>query len=858
MPSTNETLLSASRTFVHGLNALVKSARLYGLYHVRFVAQFQETWKALRTGLESSGDSGLLIGASGNKLVLDNAVLESTAAENSLAQILANAGIASVRFTSEVSQGSLRDFVRAFAETTVNPSKLHSFLRDSFGDYSQSGIRINELRIGSPNAASDARVWQRDPRKFAELIGAEEDSRQVSRFRPFEFGEELMGTVHWEGREPADRLLAENEVRELVRFTVDTGFGGLETSTDAADWQNRFLALPANARSVLQEVFMDVNARLRPTKLDDAAWFRLTTDVAIRCAAERFEAGAIDAREVRPLIEDLAREIESTARTPGSRRGVPSGSLSDGLERQFWASVSADSKRSVLLSSQCHCVPAKNIQQHVKEQQRRGESAYAEQILVQYAHSVGHADHEARRRTANGLMQIADTYMHTGGAALDEAVRAIGEQLSRERDAELQSLLSGALIRFGQRTAEQRELRAVRRTLETLEVLERTRPSWTRNLRPRIGINDRIPQFIEEGLQDTSSSPELIEVLRRAPGAAAEHLSERLMRVTRASERESLVAMACAIGEPIRVQLRQKLELAPIGKAVCVVGLLSRLEPIVVEELLPQRIRAGHRAAHDEALRQLSTAGAPERGRTLMRMLGALDPLILPMAVDEIGMCGDPAVAPELLHLAQGETLPDNSDFLRVKAIEALGRLRVAEMEGPLLQFVEARATWRWAHPHEIRVAAAQALAKLDPERASALLANSGLDARFLDLAPLDARRDRDFVRYRRYPRIRMPRPVTAVVESPRGKCQPSVPVLSLEGGLLTGNVQLSVGTAASLRIPSGVKPIRLDVLVRFARASQAGVETVRMKLEDRSRLRNLLLSAAGANIPAVPLSARI
>lgn len=851
--STNETLISASRAFVHSLNALLKSVRLYGLHHARSSKQLAETWNTLQAATGSDGHSGLLVETSGSRLVLDGTVLAPTVAENSLAQIFINAGVASVLFTSEVSKTSFTDFVKAFAGTNVKPAKLHSFLRDSFGDYSQTGIRINELRAGSANGASDGRNWLRDPARFAELIGVEEAAKQVRRLKSFDFGEELLGTAHWEGQDPADRLLAEDEIQSLVHFIAGTSSGNQESSGDAVEWKRQFDELPSNARALVREVFAEVNSKLRPSRLDDSAWFRLTTDIAIRCATERFESGAISASAVRPFIENLASRIQSTVRMPANGRGIPSDSLSDVLERQFWASVSSTSKQNVLLSPQCWCVPARNVQQHVKE--RHGDSI-AEQVLAQYARNICHVDSAVRRKTANGIMQIAETYLNAGRPALDEAVHSLGEQLSRERDAELQTLMSAVFVRFGQRAAETREFGAVRCTLDTLATLEKARPSWTRNLRPRIGIHDRIPQFIEEGLRDPAPNPDLIEVLRRTPEPAATQLSERLMRVTRASERESVVTMACSVGEPIRAHLRQTLELAPIGNAVRTVGLLSRIEPIVVEELLPQRIRSGQRPTHDEALRQLAMAAAPERGRTLTRMLVSLDSMILPMALDEIGMCGDASVAPEILRIAQGETLPDASDFIRVKAIEALGRLRAPEMEASLLQFVEARGTWRWTYPQEMRVAAAQALVKLDRERSMALLANSQLDARSLGLAPLDAKRDRDFVRYRRYQRIPMSHPVAAVIEWPRGKYQPSVQVLSLEGGLLSGNVPISVGTAASLRISSGIKPIRLEVLVRFAKASQAGVETIGMELEDRSRLRNLLLSAAGASKPRLPFSA--
>lgn len=850
MPSTSETLVSVSRNFVYSLNALLKSARLYGLHHSRASSQFDDAWKELKTALDAAGSSGLMVGTAGNKLVLDGTVLEPTAAENSLAQIFTSSGIASILFTAELSEDSFVDFVKAFAGAAVRPSDLRTFLKNSSGEYSRSGIRINELRITPANAGPNdgqAQNWLRDPAKLAEIIGAEEGLQHARRFRAFEFGEELIGTTHWRGQDPADRLLADEEMNELINLIASAGAVLAGGTGNSQEWKSCFDALPANAKAIFRDAFLDVNTKLHPSRFDDSAWRRLSTDVAIRCAIERFESGAINATAIRPLLDKLGKAIASATSAPiAAGQSIQPDFLTDVLYRQFWASVSPEKKQSVLLSPECWRVPARNIQQHAKEQQRCGDSALAEKILTQYARCICHIDPEARRKTVNGLTEIADLYLSVGGASLNDAVRAMGEQLSRERDAELQSLLSAAFVKFSQKAAELHEFPAVRCALETLAGLEKSRPTWTKNFGPRIGINNRVPEFIEEGLRDSAPQAELIEVLRRTPEAAATQLAGRLMRVARASEREAVIALASAIGEPLKACLRQKLELAPIGSAVRVLGLLSRIEPVVVEELFPQRIRTGEMTVHDEALRQLSIAGAPERGRTLMRAIGNLDPMVVPMALDEVGMCGDVSVAAEVLRIAQGETLPDSSEFLRVKAIEALGRLRVPQMESHLLHFVEARGSWRWAYPHEMRLAAAQALVKLDSERAQALLAGSGLDTRLLNLAPLDPKLNHDFVRYRRYQRIRMARPMPAVIESQRGKYQPDVQVLSLEGGLLNGNVRLPVGTPASLRISSGIRSIRLEVLVRFAKSNQAGVEMVGMELEDRSRLRNLLLSMAG------------
>jgi hypothetical protein len=196
--------------------------------------------------------------------------------------------------------------------------------------------------------------------------------------------------------------------------------------------------------------------------------------------------------------------------------------------------------------------------------------------------------------------------------------------------------------------------------------------------------------------------------------------------------------------------------------------------------------------------------------------------------------------------------LPEGSEYLRVKAIEALGRMRAQGAAGHMRRFVETRKAFGWAYAEEIRTAAAQALMKLDPEWMTAFLPQSGLDDKVMALAPLDPIPDRDVVRHRRYRRIRLPRNVPAVITSARGKYSSAISVLSLEGGLLSGDVQLAVGTEATLKIPAGLRSISMQAVVRFVRSHQAGFEMVGMGLEDRAKLRRLLVSLGSpAGAPA-------
>src|SRR5258707_3534197 len=79
---------ASARAFVRSLNILLKFARLYEFGHVRTAAQFETTWKELRSALDESGGSGVLLGASGAQILFDGVPPGSPAGERSFAQLL--------------------------------------------------------------------------------------------------------------------------------------------------------------------------------------------------------------------------------------------------------------------------------------------------------------------------------------------------------------------------------------------------------------------------------------------------------------------------------------------------------------------------------------------------------------------------------------------------------------------------------------------------------------------------------------------------------------------------------------------------------------------------------------------------
>ena len=107
-----------------------------------------------------------------------------------------------------------------------------------------------------------------------------------------------------------------------------------------------------------------------------------------------------------------------------------------------------------------------------------------------------------------------------------------------------------------------------------------------------------------------------------------------------------------------------------------------------------------------------------------------------------------------------------------MKAVESLGRLREPESVPVLRNLFEAKKMWKWINHRELRVAAAQALAKIEPKYGSQVLSDSGLESAELAIAPLDAAPACPWVRQRRYERITLAKTISATIEQFLGQVE--------------------------------------------------------------------------------------
>jgi hypothetical protein len=528
--------------------------------------------------------------------------------------------------------------------------------------------------------------------------------------------------------------------------------------------------------------------------------------------------------------------------------GLQVQSYTELLDQDFWEQVPDENKKEVLTSEEAWCVPPRNVRVYLEDMLKRGELKTVNEILMKYAMCIGLENPEARRTTAIGLSDLAELYGSGDGSALMEGIRRLGNQLAIEREPELQTLVSAAFVRLSQEAASKRCYPAMQQALASLDSVEAQRPGSTQSLRPRIGAEERMPEFVEEALRSGHIADGMVEILALMPKTTLHYVTNRFGHCGFREDCELLGEIVHTLGEEAVNRLMEALQTAPASEAAETVGLLTQLAPDAVAKILPVRLSQWPRSAHDRTIRQLSSAPVESRANLLVQLYDSLDVLIRPLAIDEMGMSGHPVCIAKLLELAQDSTTPG---FTRLKAIEGLGRLRATAASQLLEHIMEAKQLWRYSHSDELRIAAAQALMRIDAPLALEKLTPSGLDRKDLALEPTDPDPNASVIRQRRYARLKLSRNVTAVSTNLRENIRLTIPELNLGGGIGAGDRHLAPGSMLSLKFTHGVRAIKAQAVVRGARPQAMAFEFVDMDLDERARLRKMLLEFGGLPMAA-------
>jgi hypothetical protein len=859
---------------------------MYGYDHKRTETQFETTWNELQAALPSGG---FLLGVTDNKLLLDGIPLESGQSEKSFATLLTTAGLASLHFPKDVTEQDFVRLVRAFTIAGSKATDVSKQIKDALSAGSGS-IKINEVKfiaadpltgdvsiaaqIAAQTLGPEFKQWLNDPQKLLQLIAAAEGANagggQVAADGspmvplgsvpnlPRGTGAGGTGSTSGAGTGAAPAWtggmvpLQEEEVIQAIRLL--TRFGQVQQDPNAKEevLQKELTETDPNTRLNLQQLLGSLAAQATTKQEEDTPLLMKAAEhMAIRFALERYQKGEVKVNAVHQMMEHMSRQMDSLRsilklqEEKMSKAGILVESHADILDRMFWAEVPEAGKKSVLMSHEAPCVPPRNLRQFVEMLLDRDDKQTAAEILNNYSSCLSTKEAEPRRRTAIGLSQIADLYSRLGGQPMAQAIRKLSEQIITEKDAELQSLFSAAFVRLSQEASAAKNYAAVNEVCAGMELVSVERPVMVTDLKARVGVENRLPEYIEEAIHLEQIPADLLAVLRRTSQAGSEHLADRFFRCMRRDECDRMIELVKELGSPVLTQLREILRTGQPRQASGAVGLISRLDVGTLLELLPARLPEWNRFYHDVVVRQIAYGAAPDRGRTLLELAEVLDPVVLPEAVDEIGMSSDQSSVPPLIAMAKPGDAASRSPFVQLKAIESLGRLRDPEAVATLREILETKKTFGWVHHRELRIAAAQALSKTDPRYSSQVMSDSGLETAELAIAPLDMAPACPWVRQRRYERLVLSKSVVGILSSSWGKSKILIRELSLGGGMGTKEDNLRIGSEAELEISLGMRSkIRAHVLLRRARMNEVGFEIVSTDLESRYKLRRLLVEA--------------
>jgi len=354
-------------------------------------------------------------------------------------------------------------------------------------------------------------------------------------------------------------------------------------------------------------------------------------------------------------------------------------------------------------------------------------------------------------------------------------------------------------------------------------------------LAQRLVAQDRWLLLIDAALANRALDPALPRLLQRDPDRLLDRLT---LLLTDPRGFESLPAMSRllrAIGVPVLNLLETRLYEARRQRVSAAIKMLSVADPERLLRGLPRALASWEWNLQDLAVSELSrpanAACSQSAAFVFSAILADAHPLVVPMMIDQIGLAMESTAVSQMMEIAAGEHDILRDQFVRIKAIEALGRMRASEAGEMLRMLAEKREGLVHAEPAGLRAVAEEALSMIENRPSSARAR-----AAFESVAQSSA----NFVVPRRYARIPLESPLRAQIEQGAAGLA-RVKTISLGGAYLESPKKLNVGDSIKLEVRAGLRKIHFTAVVRNIGPDGNGVEFVHMKDEDREKLRKLV-----------------
>jgi len=845
---TEVTAEVAMARFLRSFQVLLRASRLYHKNHPRLLESLEAAERQLRAALRMLPT--IAVAVERNRLVVpmlgEHFLADHRGELAALAEELSRCGVTSLVFLPETNLGEL-DILSRLLKPFKTPRPDWP---PRLAEHSISGIRVNTS------------VQRKVDTTLASLLAA------VLAYGGTQQGVADAAPTASLGSERAQRSNLAANLEELIRILKL--LAKLTRSLEPAQASSpqemarafHVVLAEADRGTVGRLVAATTRQAPREEEPHESYVARLADALVLEFAAQEMCAGRLTSPELRGLLAGLGRELADRPGRIFPAAGAPRQVSSvltqwadethaERLYERFWAALSVPELSSVLRGPDAWCVPVASLRRVLEPLSAAAHAAPAEgtevsggtslrearQALLNYARCLESEGGAARRAVATGLGELHPLLERLWPEALpEELTRTVVRALGRETSPGIASLLTAVTGNLARLALRQGDYAGFERIFEALERAPRdAEHAHMATLAARFVADERWLLLVDAALANRPLDPVLPRLLRRDP----ERLLDRLgLLLTSPNGLDALPAMARllrALGEPAIGALETRLFEPRRQRAAAAVKLLVITQPERLVAVLPRALPSWDWNLQDLGVSELARLGhegaAPGIARAFLAALPEAHPLVVPMMLDQIGLAQETAAVPLLLEIAAGQQEQLREVFIRIKAVEALGRMRVVEAADLLRTIVRQRNGLTHAEPAGLRAAAEEALALLE-NRPSSACVRTAREA--LEKASVS------FARPRRYLRIPVSSPFPVQIEGPHPGVA-RVRTISLGGAFLESKHRLAVGDSLRLEIRAGLRRIHSTAVVRNLAPNGGGVEFVHMKQEDREKLRRLV-----------------
>jgi len=827
---------AAAISFLRQFRVLVGAARLYQRNHPRLMEILASTEQQLRVVLALQ--SPLVFAVERNGIVLPRydakagELLNDPRGElRGLAEDLLRSGICSLLFTPHINVGELDLFVHEMScvPRTATPGDTSS--RMAWDKWLREQ-RVAGIRLNVPTERHDSLL-------LASLVSAVLAYDETPQRSLHSRAKNAQPVANFEQVSAALRILA----KLAPPRDPDT-----EVSSEDLARRTHSVLSGSDRLAISLAVYGVSNLKPREGETLEPYLGRLGDALMLAFIKQEFEAGRTTALELTHLVFRLD-QVRNEALNAGTIRfGIAQHDETRvaALCEKFWNTLPARVKAKALRSNYAWCVPSIVVAKFLEPLALAAEKKHSEAagregraVLLAYTRSLESEEGKVRRTVASGLAELAPQIERLWPhPSIADFGKGVAQALLVETSPGVAGLLSAVVESLARVSLIKHDYAEFERILETLELSPRDdEHAHISTLVGRILTDEQWLYLVEEALANRPLNPVIPRLLRRCPDRLIDRLGLLLTAADGIDSLPAMVRLVHATGEPVLGVLESRLYEPRRQRIATAIYLLASSDPKRLAAALPRALPSWEWSLQDLAVTELARWTNPSvvsaSAKAFLALLVEAHAMVVPGMIDHLGSANETSAAPLLLKVAAGECLGLRDIYFRIKAVEALGKMRVTEAIPLLLRIVRERNGLARNEPAALRVAAEEALGLLEDRPSS-------------KRPPAEKAHSKSGMahgRPRRYVRAHLSTPLPATIVGTHARAV-RVRTISLGGAFLESDRRLAVGESLRVEMRSGLRRIQFTAVVRNITPSGTGVEFVHMKSEDRERLRRLVVQA--------------